>query len=103
MDRLRTMAAALTAAGRPETGLLFVASFDGVLAEYRSNPAAARVTSARLERLRYLQQLPGVAVAVISGRPIRELYTRVPLGDEGFYVGLHGLEIAGPAFTWVCP
>lgn len=80
--------------------LLFVASFDGVLAEYQSDPNQVHVTPARLALLRRLQQLPGVVVAVISGRPMDDLRSRMMLGNEAFYIGLHGLEIAGPQLAW---
>ena len=94
---------ALEAASRASDPLLFIASFDGVLAEYQSDPDSAHVTSARLELLRRLQQVPGVIVAVISGRPVDDLRSRVPLGPEAFYIGLHGFEIAGPEFAWTWP
>jgi trehalose-phosphatase len=82
--------------------LLFVASFDGVLAEYQSDPNHVHVTPDRLALLRRLQQVPGVVVAVISGRPIDDLRSRVMLGPEAYYIGLHGLEIAGPQLAWTC-
>jgi trehalose-phosphatase len=82
--------------------LLFIASFDGVLAEYQSDPDRAQVTRVRLQLLRRLQQIPGVIVAVISGRPLADLRSRIPLGPEAFYIGLHGFEIAGPQFAWMC-
>ena len=90
------------AANRPGDTLLFIASFDGVLAEYEGDPAHAHVTPARLALLRRLQQLPGVVVAVISGRPIDDLQSRIALGADAFYIGLHGFEIAGPQFAWNC-
>jgi trehalose 6-phosphate phosphatase len=79
--------------------LLVVASFDGVLAEYEDDPAAVRIDWNRQQTLSRLERLPGVTVAVMSGRPLDDLKARVDLGDDVFYIGLHGLEIAGPAFT----
>lgn len=92
----------LKAADRVSDQLLFIASFDGVLAEYRRDPNHAHVTPARLALLRRLQQVPGVVVAVISGRPMADLQSRVSLGAEAFYIALHGLEIIGPRFVWKC-
>jgi trehalose 6-phosphate phosphatase len=86
--------------GRPDDVLLFVASFDGVLAEYRGDPTLVRVSQSRLALLTRLQRLPGVVVAIISGRPLDDLRERVPLDDDAFFIGLHGLEIAGPEFAW---
>lgn len=100
LNRERDMA--VKAANHASDTLLFIASFDGVLAEYQSDPKHAHVTSARLELLRRLQQVPGVVVAVISGRPVDDLRSRISLGPEAFYVGLHGFEIVGPAFAWTC-
>jgi trehalose 6-phosphate phosphatase len=81
--------------------LLFLVSLDGVLADYKSDPAAVHVPAARLELLTRLQELPGAAIAVISGRPLDDLRARVPLGDPAFYIGLHGLETVGPGYLSV--
>jgi trehalose-phosphatase len=35
----------------------------------------------------------------MSGRPLNDLVNRARLGDDVFYIGLHGLEIGGPGFT----
>lgn len=83
--------------------LLFVAAFDGVLAAYDDDPDAVRISTDRQRALRRLQQLPDVTVGVFSGRPLTDVRARIDLGDDAFYVGLHGLEIAGPEFTWTPP
>lgn len=92
-----------TVACRPDDVLLFVASFDGALAEYQDDPARVWVTPARLALLNRLQRLPGVVVAVISGRPLNDLQSRIPLDEGAYYIGLHGLETAGPQFVQSCP
>jgi trehalose 6-phosphate phosphatase len=79
--------------------LLLLASFDGVLAGYEGNPEDVRVPARRLGLLRRLQRLPHVVVAVISGRPLDDLRSRLPLRDGAFFVGLHGLETVGPGFA----
>jgi trehalose-phosphatase len=83
--------------------LLFLASFDGVLARYEGNPEDVRVPARRLGLLRRLQGLPRVVVAVISGRSLDDLRLRLPLKDGAFFVGLHGLEIVGPGFSSLHP
>jgi trehalose-phosphatase len=87
---------------RPDDLLLFVASFDGALADYQNDPTRAEITPARLALLTRLHRLPSVVVAVISGRPLDDLRPRIPLDDEAYYIGLHGLEIAGPQFRQAC-
>ena len=81
--------------------LLFLASFDGVLSEYRKNPAEVRVPAARLALLKQLQRLPNVVVAVISGRTLDDLRSRISLHAGAFFAGLHGLEVVGPDFSQV--
>jgi trehalose-phosphatase len=80
--------------------LLFLAAFDGVLTDYCEDPADVQVPRSRLAILQRLQQAPDVVVGVISGRPIADLRTRIPLGDRAVYIGLHGLEAAGDEFAW---
>jgi trehalose 6-phosphate phosphatase len=82
--------------------LLFATSFDGVLAPYESDPSHVAVAPPRLTLLKRLQRLPGVVVAIVSGRPLDDLRSRIPLDAGAFYIGLHGLEIAGPRFEWAC-
>jgi trehalose 6-phosphate phosphatase len=53
----------------------------------------------RLALLRQLQQAHDVVVGVISGRPIADLRSRIPLATGAVYIGLHGLEVAGPDFV----
>lgn len=90
------------ASRRPNDVLLFATSFDGVLAPYESDPSHVAIAPPRLALLKRLQHLPGVVVAIVSGRPLDDLWPRIPLGPGAFYIGLHGLEIAGPRFEWAC-
>jgi trehalose-phosphatase len=41
-------------------------------------------------------------VTIVSGRPLDDLRSRIPLDEGAFYIGLHGLQIAGPRFEWAC-
>jgi trehalose 6-phosphate phosphatase len=93
----------LVQAGRRlDNVLLFATSFDGVLAPYESDPSRVAIAPPRLALLKRLQRLPGVVVAIVSGRPLDDLRPRIPLDAGAFYIGLHGLEIAGPRFEWAC-
>ena len=86
----------------PDGRLLLAVSFDGVLSDYQSDPDHAAVPPARVARLRHLQQLPGAAVAIISGRRLGDLRARIDLGEDAYYIGLHGLEIVGPGYVRSC-
>ena len=83
----------------PNDRLLCIVSFDGVLAEYESDPNHAQVTPGRMSRLRRVHQIPGAVVAIISGRGLGDLRARIDLGEDAYYIGLHGLEIAGPGYV----
>jgi trehalose 6-phosphate phosphatase len=90
------------ASRRPSDVLLVAMSFDGVLAPYESDPSQVALAPSRLALLKRLQRLPGVVVAIVSGRPLADLRHRIPLDAAAFYIGLHGLQIAGPRFEWAC-
>ncbi|MBI4265905.1 MAG: trehalose-phosphatase [Acidobacteria bacterium] len=78
--------------------LLVLVGFDGVLTEYRDNPNEVRLSDGRRRLLERLVHA-GAAVGVVSGRRVHDLRARVGVGDELFYIGLHGLEVVGPGFT----
>ena len=67
--------------------------FDGTLAPIVDHPEQARLPESLRPVLRSLSD--GCPVAVISGRDLRDVRSRVAL-DELFYAGSHGLDIAGP-------
>lgn len=79
--------------------LLVLIGFDGVVAEYDDDPETVRLSPERHELLRRLISRPRVALGVVSGRRVHDLQQRVGLGDDVFYIGLHGLEVIGPGFT----
>jgi trehalose-phosphatase len=74
--------------------------YDGTLAPIAPHPAQARLPPDAARGLRRLAGLPGVSVAVISGRGLADLRSIVGL-DELIYAGNHGLEIAGPGLSLV--
>ena len=81
---------------------LVALDFDGTLAPIVSDPKDAALPGSRLKLLRALNNQPRFVVAVISGRSLEDLKTRVNLPDIT-YAGDHGLEIAGPGFHHIPP
>lgn len=80
-----------------ESLFLFL-DFDGTLAEIAPRPSEVYLTRQRKRWLEELLALPGVSVAVVSGRPIDELERLMQL-DDLIYVGKHGLEWLTPHGT----
>ena len=64
---------------------------DGTLAPIVSDPAAARMPAATAEILASLTARPGVTLAIVSGRSLSDLRTRV--NTRAILSGNHGLEI----------
>ncbi len=80
--------------------VLLLLDFDGTLAALARRSAAARLTGEIRGLLVALQALPHVGVAVLSGRSLRDLRSRVDL-PALYYGGNHGLEIAGPGISFL--
>jgi trehalose 6-phosphate phosphatase len=78
--------------------MLLVTSFDGVLVDYRSHPGRVWLPASRKQLLTQVAGAPHTTLAVISGRRVADVRTRVGVDPRVFYIGLHGLEIEGPAF-----
>lgn len=77
------------------TALLLAADFDGTLAEISLDPSAATLDPQFAAFLRRAADIEGVEVAIISGRDLDDLSSRVR--DLPAYLsGSHGLEIKGP-------
>ncbi|MBY0261979.1 MAG: trehalose-phosphatase, partial [Phycisphaerales bacterium] len=78
------------------TPVLLVASdFDGTLAPIVIDAASAAATPAALEALRRLESLPHTHVAVVSGRGLADLRSRVPVMRTLTLAGSHGAELDG--------
>ena len=76
--------------------------YDGTLTPIVNHPAKAKLDSRMKGVLQQLARQPGVWVAWISGRGLKELKSLV--GLKGFfYVGNHGLELEGPKLRYVNP
>ena len=72
--------------------LFLFLDYDGTLTPIVSRPELALCPPEVKGRLEKLRDLPGVYLAIISGRSLRDLREKV--GVSGiFYVGNHGLEI----------
>ena len=97
-DEVRALAAELSDAA----GLLLCTDFDGTLADITDRPDDPEIRPRNRESLRTLRDSPNVSVAVVSGREVEDLRTRV--GVEGVaYAGNHGLEIHRGGETVVHP
>ncbi len=76
-----------------ETDALFL-DFDGTLADIGPDPAEIRIPDATYGALQRLSDRLGGAVAMLSGRDLRDLASRTP--ERLWRAGGHGLEIAAP-------
>lgn len=74
--------------------LLLMFDCDGTLAPIAPRPEAARVRAATLERLRLIENIPAARLAVISGRPEKELRAMMPGLRKTMFIGDHGAVIS---------
>ena len=86
-------------AGAPR--LLLGLDFDGTLAPIVSDPAEARMSDETEEVLDALAVRPGTTVAVISGRAMGDLLTRI--SQNVILGGNHGLEMLTDGTLWRHP
>ncbi|WP_084396741.1 trehalose-phosphatase [Henriciella aquimarina] len=68
--------------------------FDGTLAPIQDDPDKVVLSPENARALAGLESLIGEAIAIISGRDVRDLSARVP--NAYWRAGGHGLEICGP-------
>ncbi|MBN1505005.1 MAG: trehalose-phosphatase [Candidatus Eisenbacteria bacterium] len=81
-----------------ESRLVLFLDFDGTLAPIAESPERAVMPEANRELLRLLAAGSGCTVAVVSGRTVDDVRSKV--GLEGpIYVGSHGAEILWPDGT----
>jgi trehalose 6-phosphate phosphatase len=85
--------------------VLIALDFDGTLAPLVDDPEDSRMLPEAEEALLGLTALPGVSVALVSGRAIDSLLRVANPCDEWFLVGSHGGEIvaAGHHLDYVAP
>jgi trehalose 6-phosphate phosphatase len=75
--------------------LFLFLDYDGTLTPIVSRPELALCPSEVRRHLERLRDLPGVSLAIISGRSLEDVWEKV--GVSGItYVGNHGLEIENP-------
>jgi len=84
------------------SGAALLIDFDGTLAPIASTPDQVVLPEASRSALAHLARLPGVLVAVISGRSLLDIRRRVGLTGI-VYAGNHGLEMAGDDWIWTHP
>ncbi|GLY13361.1 hypothetical protein Kisp01_03770 [Kineosporia sp. NBRC 101677] len=76
--------------------LLIALDFDGVLSPIVADPAAARPLPHALRHLNELSTLPGVRVALVSGRTLDDLVRVATPPARALLVGSHGAEFRDP-------
>jgi trehalose 6-phosphate synthase len=84
---------------RGRNRLAVLLDFDGTLAPISEDPATVILPAEVESTLRRLVNVPGVMVAILSGRALTDLQQRVGI-DGVVYVGNHGLEMAGAGWSW---
>lgn len=72
--------------------------YDGTLVPIRPTPEQAVADAATLAAVARLAAARSVRVAVVSGRPVEQLFTLIPV-PEIWRIGLHGLVTAPPGGT----
>ena len=79
--------------------LLVATDFDGVLAGFDADPMNVTPQPGTIETLRSLAALPGVHVAVVSGRDLATLRILTGITDDEpiVLIGSHGAESSSPA------
>ena len=73
--------------------LLIATDFDGVLAPIVADRDAVQPDQEALAALRELSDLPGVAVALVSGRALADLDSHTAMPSSVVLVGSHGAEV----------
>ena len=78
--------------------ILLVTDFDGTLCPFVDFPPNVVVPKMIIESLGHLCSVPRIAIAVISGRALEDLMSRLPL--PVILAGNHGLAIRAPGFRF---
>ena len=91
----RERVAAWSAARLDAGDMLLALDFDGTLAPIVPTPDGATLLDAARAALESLATRADTRIAVVSGRALADVRTRVGL-DSIYYAGNHGLEIEGP-------
>lgn len=76
--------------------------YDGTLTPIVEAPGKATLSKKTKELLRLITKISNCKVAIISGRALKDIETRVGLNDIA-YVGNHGFEMKGPKIKFKSP
>lgn len=95
----RDIVAAVNWAWR-DARLLLCCSLDGVLTDRGAQPGDVRVPPSRRALIASLASLHTASVCIVSGRRLPQAQAIVGRDRRVHYVGLHGLEIEGPALSF---
>ena len=79
---------------------LLALDFDGTLAPICNEPSDARMNRGAVELLREASRMRGVTVAVMTGRDVEDLLSRIEL-PGAYVIGSHGLEVLAPGHVLV--
>lgn len=74
---------------------VYFMDFDGTLARIEQSPSSVTIAQEEFSALSALSRTRGCRLAIISGRPLRDLIARVGSFKRAIYVGNHGLEMSG--------
>ncbi|NCT92541.1 trehalose-phosphatase [Cellulomonas sp. APG4] len=91
-DDLARALDALAAHVRDGGRALVALDFDGALAPLQDDPDASRALPAAVTALARLGTVPGVTLALVSGRGVADLAARAEVPDGTLLVGSHGAE-----------
>jgi trehalose 6-phosphate phosphatase len=100
--RWRRLQARLSEPDFARSRLLLALDFDGTLSEIVDTPDRAALGAGTRRLLYLLVRRPDTKVAIISGRALEDVRSRVGLPGI-YYAGNHGLEIEGPGIHWAHP
>ena len=87
---------ALSAFASKDT-ILIALDFDGTLAPLVDDPEASRMIAPARDALEKLTTLPGVTIAIVTGRAIDSVKRVAEPLNEWFLVGSHGIEVLSPS------
>lgn len=98
MTTTRPLDEALESAARARS-LLLATDFDGVLAPFEADPMEATPAPGTIDELRSLAEMPGVHVAVVSGRDLETLRALTGIGEDEpiVLIASHGAESSSAA------
>lgn len=75
--------------------MFVISDFDGTLAEFSTDPMNVPINETAMRALDELSTLPGVRVAILSGRSLEHLTQLVDVRDAVILAGSHGAETLG--------